>query len=94
MQSEQSEMPPQLAAKLANGPVQAENEALRAYQMRLMLLEQQRQSLQAIKRSAEDRTEQNEHARIIPRSKQFSAFFCGTADSFRSEQWGICIYER
>lgn len=59
MQSEQSEMPPQLAAKLANGPVQAENEALRAYQMRLMLLEQQRQSLQAIKRSAENRTEQN-----------------------------------
>jgi inhibitor of growth protein 3 len=59
MQFEKSEMLPQLAAKLANGPVQAENEALRDYQMQLMLLEQQRQSLQAIKRSAGNRTEQN-----------------------------------
>lgn len=58
MQIVKSEMPGLLAANLANGPVQAENEALKAYQMRSMLLEQY-QSLQAIIRSAENRSKPN-----------------------------------
>ena len=56
-------MPPKSTPRVASGPVQADSDALEAYQMRLMLLEQQRLSLQAIKNAAGNPNGQNRSER-------------------------------